>query len=54
MTILSGMAVRFLQDNAGSGEDIKVEITLSAPASEAIHLLVQLVPGDGRESCGAG
>ena len=28
--ILSGLAVRFLQDNADSGEDIKVEITLSA------------------------
>ena len=46
-TILSGMAVRFLQDNAGSGEEINVEITLSAPVSEAIHLLVQLVPGAG-------
>ena len=45
--ILSGMEVRFLQDNADSGEDIKVEITLSAPASEAIRLLVQLVPGAG-------
>ena len=45
--ILSGLAVRFLQDNADSGEDIKVEITLSAPAREAIRLLVQLVPGEG-------
>ena len=45
--ILSGLAVRFLEDNADSGEDIKVEITLSAPASEAIRLLVQLVPGEG-------
>ena len=47
MTILSGLAVRFLQDNAGSGEEINVEITLSAPVSEAIRLLVQLVPGEG-------
>jgi hypothetical protein len=46
-TILSGLAVRFLQDDAGSGEEIKVEVTLSAPVSEEIRLLVQLVPGAG-------
>ena len=46
-TILSGLTVRFLQDNAGSGEEINVEVTLSAPVSEAIRLLVHLVPGEG-------
>ena len=46
-TILSGMEVRFLQDSAGSGESIKVQVTLSAPASEDIPLLVRLVPGEG-------
>ena len=45
--ILSGLAVRFLQDSAGSGEAIKVQVSLSAPASEDIHLLVRLVPGEG-------
>ena len=45
--VLQGLAVRFLQDNAGSGEAIKVQVTLSAPASEDIRLLVQLVPGEG-------
>ena len=46
-TILSGMEVRFLQDSAINGEAIKVEVTLSAPASEDIRLLVRLVPGEG-------
>ena len=45
--ILSGMEVRFLQDRTNSGEAIKVEVTLSAPAREEIRLLVQLVPGEG-------
>jgi hypothetical protein len=45
--VLQGLVVRFLQDNAGSGEAIKVQVTLSAPASEDIRLLVQLVPGEG-------
>ena len=45
--VLQGLAVRFLQDNAGSGEEIKVEVTLSAPVSEEIRLLVRLVPGEG-------
>ena len=53
MTILSGMEVRFLQDRTNSGEEIKVEITLSSPARKEIDLLVQLGPGRGRESCGA-
>ena len=44
---LRGLTVRFLQDSAGSGESIKVQVTLSAPASEDIPLLVSLVPGEG-------
>ena len=45
--VLSGLTVRFLQDSAGSGESIKVQVSLSAPASEDIPLLVSLVPGEG-------
>lgn len=45
--IFRGMEVRFLQDRTNSGEHINVEITLSSPASEEIHLLVHLVPGEG-------
>ena len=45
--VLRGLTVRFLQDNAGSGESIKVQVTLSAPVSEDIRLLVRLVPGEG-------
>ena len=42
-----GLTVRFLQDSAGSGESIKVQVSISAPASEDIPLLVSLVPGEG-------
>ena len=42
-----GLTVRFLQDSAGSGETIRVAVALGAPASEDIHLLVSLVPGEG-------
>lgn len=45
--VLGGLTVRFLQDRAGSGERIKVQVSLSAPASEEIRLLVRLVPGEG-------
>ena len=45
--VLQGLTVRFLQDSAGSGEAIKVQVTLRAPASEDIPLLVSLVPGEG-------
>ena len=45
--VLRGLTVRFLQDSAGSGESIKVEVAISAAASEDIRLLVSLVPGEG-------
>ena len=45
--ILSGMAVRFFEDRTNSGDEIKLEITLSSPAREEIHLLVHPVPGAG-------
>lgn len=45
--VLSGLTVRFLQDSAGSGESIKVQVSISEPASEDIRLLVSLVPGEG-------
>lgn len=45
--VLRGLTVRFLQDSAGSGEAVKVQVSISAPASEDIHLLVSLVPGEG-------
>ncbi len=45
--VLRGLTVRFLQDSAGSGEAIKVQVAISAPASADIRLLVSLVPGEG-------
>ncbi len=45
--VLSGLTVRFLQDHADSGESIKVQVSLSVPASAEIRLQVRLVPGDG-------
>ena len=45
--VLRGLTVRFLQDSAGSGEAVKVQVSISAPASEDIRLLVSLVPGEG-------
>ena len=45
--VLSGLTVRFLQDGASNGESVKVEVAISAPASEDIQLLVSLVPGEG-------
>ena len=45
--LLRSLTVRFLQDSAGSGESIKVQVSLSAPAHEEIRLLVRLVPGEG-------
>lgn len=45
--VLRGLTVRFLQNSAGSGETIKVQVSISAPASEDVRLLVSLVPGEG-------
>lgn len=45
--VMSGLTARFLQDSAGSGESIKVQVSISAPASEDIRLQVSLVPGEG-------
>ena len=45
--VLRGLTVRFLQDSAGSGESIKVQVSISAQASEDIRFLVSLVPGEG-------
>ncbi|MCY3729681.1 MAG: inverse autotransporter beta domain-containing protein [Nitrospira sp.] len=42
-----GLTVRFLQDSAGSGDAIRVQVSLSTPAKEDIRLLVSLVPGSG-------
>ena len=45
--VLRGLTARFLQDSADSGESIKVQLSLSAPANQDIRLLVRLVPGEG-------
>ena len=45
--VLRGLTVRFLQDGADSGDAIKVQVSISAPANEDIRLLVNLVPGEG-------
>ncbi|MCY4440426.1 MAG: hypothetical protein OXE53_09500 [Deltaproteobacteria bacterium] len=40
--------VRFLQDAVGSGEAVRLEVLLPAVAPEDIRVVVQLVPGDGK------
>lgn len=42
-----GISVRFLQSAAESGDEIALEVSLSAPASEDVRLSVRLVPGSG-------
>ena len=46
--------VRFLQDRAVNGAEIRLEVTLPSPASEDIRLRVQLVPGGGAHPAVAG
>lgn len=45
-----GAKVRFLQTDADSGQAIKVEVTLPAPATEDVHILIELIPGEGDNS----
>ena len=45
--VIDGVTVRFLQSNAPSGSDIRVEIVLPAPADADTPLVVQLQPGAG-------
>ena len=40
-------SVRFLQSSAPSGDTIELEVSLSAPASEDVRLIVRLAPGSG-------
>ena len=40
-------SMRFLQDSAGSGDEIKLEVSRQTPAPHDIRLLVRLIPGDG-------
>ena len=42
-----GVSVRFIQSSASSGDEIEVEVSLSAPASEDVRLTVRLAPGSG-------
>ncbi len=44
---IGGLTIRFLQDSAGSGDDIRVQVTLGTPAKADTRLLVRLVPGSG-------
>ena len=41
------VSARFVQSSASSGDEIEVEVSLSAPASEDVRLTVRLVPGSG-------
>lgn len=41
------VTAQFLQDDADSGDAIRVEVTLSSPASADTRVSVQLTPGDG-------
>ena len=42
-----GVEVRFLDDSAGTGGEVRLEVSLSAPAAEDVRVEVQLVPGSG-------
>jgi hypothetical protein len=46
--------VRFLQDSVGSGEEVRLEVLLPAAAPEDIRVVVQLVPGSGKNPAVAG
>ncbi len=46
--------VRFLQDTVGSGHTVQLEVQLAAAASEAIRVVVRLVPGRGNNPAVAG
>ena len=41
------VSMRFVQSSASSGDEIEVEVSLSAPASEDVRLTVRLAPGSG-------
>ena len=41
------VSARFIQSSASSGDEIEVEVSLSAPASEDVQLTVRLAPGSG-------
>ena len=44
---VEGARVRFLQNAVASGEEVRMEISLSSPVSEDTRLIVRLMPGDG-------
>ena len=48
------VSTRFLQSSAASGDEIGVEVSLSAPAAEDIRLSVSLAPGGGDNPAVAG
>ncbi|MYD93899.1 MAG: hypothetical protein F4Y02_09445 [Chloroflexi bacterium] len=41
------VTARFVQEDFGSGETIAVEVSLSAPATHDVEVIVRLVPGTG-------
>lgn len=44
---VEGASVRFLQNSVASGEEVRMEVSLSSPVSEDTRLKVRLMPGDG-------
>ena len=52
--IVEGATVRFLQDTVVSGEEVRMEVSLSAPVSEDTRLMVRLMPGGGANPVVAG
>ena len=44
---VEGASVRFLQNAVASGEEVRMEVSLSSPVSEDTRLMVRLMPGDG-------
>ena len=53
-SLVADAEVRFLQDAVDSGNAVRVEVVLPAPASEDIRVAVRLIPGSGDNPAVAG
>ena len=51
---LSEVGIRFMQESAGTGDEIRVEVTLPSVATGDVRFLVQLMPGAGDNPAVAG
>ena len=48
--VVSDATVRFLQDSAGSGSEIRMVVTLANPVSDDTLFVVRLIPGTGENA----